>query len=337
MPANLTPQYKAAEQKYREAKTPQEKLRALREMLAVMPKHKGTDHLQGDVKRKIAQLTDEIEQVKKGGGKRHNEYVPREGAGQVVLLGPPNSGKSSLVGALTHASPEVGPYPFTTKKPLPAMMPYEDIQIQMVDMPPITETCYEGWLSNIVRSCDIVLLVVGVDDLDPDGSLRAIRKHMEDASVTFTVGDASGGEGEGGGEGEDDFRAMAKKTMVVVNKADLGEADLVRDLIRPEVGDLAIHETSCLTGAGLEDLRGAIYQALSIVRVYTKIPGKKADLSRPYVVKRGTTVMGIARMIHKDFAEHLRFARLWGHARFEGQPVEKSHVLEDRDVLEIHI
>jgi hypothetical protein len=331
MPANLTPQYKAAEQKYREAKTAQEKLRALREMFAVMPKHKGTDRLQGDIKRKIAQLTDEMEQAKKGGGKRHNEYVPREGAGQVVLLGPPNCGKSSLVGRLTHASPEIGPYPFTTKKPLPAMMPYEDIQIQLVDMPPITETCYEGWLSNIVRGCDIVLLVVGVDDLDPDGALRVIVKRMEEAGVTFTAGEGSAGE-----EG-DDFRAIVKKAMLVLNKVDLGEAGLVRDLVRPEVGEMPVHETSCLSGAGLEDLRQAIYQALSIVRVYTKIPGKKADLSKPYVVKRGTTVMGIARMIHKDFAERLRFARLWGHTRFEGQSVEKGHVLEDRDVIEIHI
>ena len=260
--------------------------------------------------------------------------MPREGAGQVVLLGPPNSGKSSLVGGLTHATPEVGPYPFTTKKPLPAMMPYEDIQIQMVDMPPITETFYEGWLSNIVR--ELRHRAAG----GRRGRPRSRRRHPGDSQAYGGRGrDLHGGgtapvEGEAGG---DDFRAIAKKTLVVLNKVDLGEADLVRDLVRPEVGDLAIHETSCTTGAGLEDLRRAIYEALSIVRVYTKIPGKKADLSKPYVVRRGTTVMGIARMIHKDFAERLRFARLWGHARFEGQPVEKTYVLEDRDVLEIHI
>lgn len=330
MPANLTPQYLAAEQKYREAKTPQEKLRALREMFAVMPKHKGTDHLQGDIKRKIAMLTDEIEHLKKSGGKRYNEYVQREGAGQVVLIGPPNSGKSSIIDRLTHATPEVGPYPFTTKKPLPAMMPYEDIQIQMVDMPPITETYYEGWFSNIVRSCDIVLLVVGVDDLDPDGSLGAILKHMEKAGVLFAR------EASGGSE-EDDFKTVTKKTMLVLNKADLEEADLVKDLLRPVVGDLPIYEVSCKTGRGLEDLRRAIYDSLTIVRVYTKAPGKKADLSRPYVIKQGTTVLEIARLIHKDFAERLKFARVWGHARFEGQPVEKNYVLQDKDVIEIHI
>ena len=330
MPANLTPQYLAAEQKYREAKTPQEKLRALREMFAVMPKHKGTDHLQGDIKRKISMLTDEIEHLKKGGGKRYNEYVPREGAGQVVLLGPPNCGKSSIVERLTNATPEVGPYPFTTKKPLPAMMSYEDIQIQMVDMPPITETFYEGWLSNIVRACDIVLLVVGVDDLDPDGSLSAILRHMEKAAVVFAR------EASGGSE-EDDFKTVTKKAMLVVNKVDLGEADLVGDLVRPVVGDLPAFGVSCKTGHGLEDLRRAIYEGLAIARVYTKVPGKKADLSRPYVIRRGTTVLELARMIHKDFAERLKFARVWGHARFEGQPVEKNYVLQDKDVVEIHI
>jgi ribosome-interacting GTPase 1 len=330
MPANLTPQYLSAEQKYREAKTPQDKLRALREMLTVMPKHKGTDRLQGDVKRKIAKLTEEIEHVKKSGGKRHNEYVPREGAGQVVLLGAPNAGKSSIIDRLTHASPEIGPYPFTTKKPLPAMMPYEDIQIQMVDMPPITETCYEGWISNIVRDCDIILLVVGVDDLDPDGSLEIVRRRMQEAGITFTGEDVARVD-------TDDFREAKKRTLVALNKADLGEASLVADLVRPVVGNVPIYEVSCKSGAGLEDLRQVIYQGLAVVRVYTKTPGKKPDMSKPYVVKRGTTIMDIARQIHKDFAERLKFARVWGHARFEGQPVEKGYVLRDKDVIELHI
>jgi hypothetical protein len=330
MPANLTPQYLEAERKYREAKTPQEKIRALKEMYSVMPKHKGTDRLQGDVKRKIAKLNEEIEHVKKGAGKRHNEYVPREGAGQVVLLGPPNSGKSSIIDRLTHATPEVGPYPFTTKKPLPAMMPYEDIQIQMVDMPPITETYYEGWLSNIVRDCDLVLLVVGVDELDPDGSLKVIYKHMEEASVLFTGEDVEKEEAP-------DYRSIKKKSLLALNKVDLGEAGIVRDLVQPVIGDVPIYDVSCESGVGLENLRQVIYEALAIVRVYTKVPGKKPDLSKPYVVKRGTTVMGIARAIHKDFAERLRFARVWGHTKYEGQPVEKSYVLQDKDVIEIHI
>jgi hypothetical protein len=330
MPANLTPQYLAAEQKYREAKTLPDKLRALREMLTVMPKHKGTDRLQGDIKRKIAKLSEEIEHVKKSSGKRYNEYVPREGAGQVVLLGAPNAGKSSIVDRLTHATPEVGPYPFTTKKPLPAMMAYEDIQIQMVDMPPITETYYEGWVSNIVRDCDIVLLVVGVDDLDPDGGLRVVCRRMEEAGVIFTAEDVAR-------EDIEDYRAAKKKTFVVLNKVDLGEAGIVRDLVRPVVGEVPIYEVSSKSGAGLEDLRRLIYQGLGVVRVYTKTPGKKADLSKPYVVRRGTTVLDMARQIHKDFAERLKFARVWGHARFEGQPVEKGYILQDRDVIELHI
>jgi ribosome-interacting GTPase 1 len=174
------------------------------------------------------------------------------------------------------------------------------------------------------------MLVVGVDDLDPDGSLGAIARHMEEASVVFTAESVARG-------ADDDFGVIRKQTLLALNKIDLGEADLVKDLVRPVIGDIPIHEISCKSGAGLEDLRRALYEALSIVRVYTKTPGKKADLSKPYVVRRGTTVLEMARLIHKDFAERLRFARLWGHTRFEGQPVEKTHVLADKDVIELHI
>ncbi len=329
MPANLPPQYHEAEQRYREAKTPQEKLHALKQMYAVMPKHKGTEKLQADIKRRISKLNEEIQQAKKTGVRRHTEYVKPEGAGQVILVGPPNSGKSSLIRALTHGQPDVAPYPFTTKKPFPAMMPYEDIQIQLVDMPPITESYYEGWISNIVRECDFVLLVVGLDDLDPDGNLKAIYAHLADSGILFTGEDVKR-------EDLPDFRTIKKKTMLTLNKVDLGGVAIARELIKPVIGAIPIVEVSCKTGEGIEKLRKLIYQALSVVRVYTKVPGKKPDMSRPYVVPRGTTVIDMAGQIHKDFLHSLKYARVWGHARFDGQAVGKDYVLEDGDIIELH-
>jgi len=328
MPANLPPQYFEAEQKYREAKTLQDKMRALKEMYAIMPKHKGTDKLQADVKRRISRLREEMEQTKKS-GRRHSDYVKKEGAGQVVLIGPPNSGKSSIIAALTHATPETGPYPFTTKKPMPAMMPYEDIQIQLVDMPPITETYYEGWFSNVLRECDLVMLVVGLDDLDPDGAVKAVLAHLERSGIELAAKASAGEEAP-------DYKTIKKQCLLVLNKTDLGGAKIATGLLKPVIGDIPVLEISCTSGSGIEDLRRILYETLSIARVYTKAPGKKPDMSKPFVVKKGTTVLEIAGIVHKDFKQNLKFARVWGHAKYDGQPVEKGYVLEDGDVIELH-
>jgi hypothetical protein len=329
MPANLTPQYFEAERKYREAKTAQEKIHALKQMFAVMPKHKGTDKLQADIKRRISKLHEEIEHGRKA-GRRHSDFIRKEGAGQVVLVGPPNSGKSSIVRALTHAEPEVGDYPFTTQKPAPAMMPYEDIQIQLVDMPPITESYYEGWLSNIIRECDLVLLVVGLDDLDPDGSVKAVLSHLKESGIVLAPEpDAA--------EEQPDYRTIQKKTRLVLSKSDLGGVNVMLELLRPVVGKIPAVPVSCSTGEGIGEIGRLIFDWLSVVRVYTKIPGKKADMAKPYVVGKGTTVIEIAGIVHKDFEHNLKFARVWGHAKYEGQPVEKNYELQDGDVIELHI
>jgi ribosome-interacting GTPase 1 len=328
MPANLTPQYFEAERKYKEADSPREKLHALKEMLSVIPKHKGTEKLQADIKRRISKLNDEIQQAKKGGGHRHSEYVKPSGAGQGVLVGPANSGKSSVVDRLTHASPEVAAYPYTTMKVLPAMMHYEDIQIQLVDMPPITETHYEGWFGNIIRESDIALIVLGLADLEPDKSLSVILDRMEDAGIRFVGGDPD--------QDLPDYRITEKKAILVVNKIDLGGTDIFIEMVRPLSGDIPVHCVSCLTGEGIEELRKLIFDALSIVRVYSKAPHKRADLARPYVVKKGTTVLEMANIVHRDFHDNLKFARVWGHTRFDGQPVEKDFVLQDKDIVEFH-
>src|SRR5437762_1488373 len=116
MPANLTPQYMDAERRFKEAQSVTDKIAALEEMMATIPKHKGTEKLQADLKKKMSAFRKESEQAKKG-GRRESFVVEREGARQLALAGCPNSGKSQLLRALTHATPEVAEYPYTTRMP----------------------------------------------------------------------------------------------------------------------------------------------------------------------------------------------------------------------------
>ena len=184
MPANLTPEFIAARERFQAAETPREKLAALEEMYAVIPKHKGTEHMRMDIKRRVSKLKQQVEQDRRKGGKHGYEFhVPPEGAGQVVIIGPPNAGKSEIVGRLTSAAPEVAEYPFTTRKPLPGMMEYEDIQIQLVDTPPIAKGFIEPWLTSIVRAADAVLLVA---DLSSDSLLEDIEVVTNELAVHKT-------------------------------------------------------------------------------------------------------------------------------------------------------
>ena len=165
MPANLTQQYKKAEDEYRRATTPEEELACLQKMLQEIPKHKGTDHLQAELKSKIAKLKKEIAAETTSGKKSGRGLrIPRQGAGTAILLGGPNAGKSRLICSLTRATPEVAPYPFTTQTPAPAMMPFEDVLVQLVDLPPLNLEHVEPWVWDIVRRADAVWIVVNVED-----------------------------------------------------------------------------------------------------------------------------------------------------------------------------
>jgi hypothetical protein len=328
VPANLTPQYKEAEERFRQAATREDKIAALREMLAIMPKHKGTEKLQADLKRRLSKLEEESDH--RGGGAHRFDpgHVPKEGAGQWVLLGPPNAGKSALLRALTHAHPEVAPYPFTTRVPLPGMMPFEDVQVQLVDTPAVTPEHSEPYLSNLAHTADGILLVLDVaaDDVEPEvAALRALldRGHVWPAGRALPP-DASP-------------LLTPKPVFVVLNKSDLDGDGSFAALARDAVGeDLPAFPVSAEVGSGLKELRQALFQALGRIRIYAKEPGKKPDLERPFVLPAGATVLDLAKSVHKDIAEHLKFARVWGAVRFGGQQVERDHPLSDRDVVELH-
>ena len=327
MPANLTPEYYKAEEEYRRASSPQERLEGLKKMLAAIPKHKGTDKMQADLKRRIAQAREEVQ--KAGKKKGFSIKVEREGGAQVTLAGPPNSGKSQLVSALTNTSLEVAPYPFTTRTPHPAMMPFEDIKIQLVDLPPVCSQHLEFWVPNIIRVSDFILIVVDLSSpnvLDElEDTLHVLEEHKI-KPVNYKP--------------EEDFWAsvMEKRAWLVGNKIDVsGAQDNWEVLKELYFGRFGLSAVSATTGEGLERLKAEIVEALEIIRVYSKKPGKEPDMDQPFVLKKGSTLLDFAREVHKDFAENLKYARMWGHGKFEGQRVNRDYVLQDRDVIELHI
>ena len=329
MPANLTPDYKEAEQRFRQAASHEEKLVALREMLALLPKHKGTEKIQADLRRRIAKLEEEIQHAKKPGAHRPDPGpVKREGAGQWALIGPPNAGKSRLLASLTHAHPEVAPYPFTTHAPQPGMMPFEDVQVQLVDPPAVAAHHVEPYMTNLVRNADGVALVLDLAADDLDDGLAACRALLERARVWPRVRPLP----------PDPSPLLAMKPVfVVANKRDLDGDGTFAARAREALGEeLPFFAVSAERGEGLEELRRALFAELGRVRIYAKEPGRKPDLARPFVLARGATVHDLACAVHKDIAARLKYARIWGHARFDGQQVDREHVLADRDVVELH-
>jgi len=329
MPANLPPQYYEAERRYRLAKINQERLAILKEMWAIMPKHKGTDKLQADLKAKISRLKSEMQKKTRVGKSTYSHHIAREGAAQVVLLGPSNVGKSQILASLTGASPEVAPYPFTTRDTVVGMMKFENINIQLVDTPPITREYMEPWLSEIIREADLVLLTadLGRDSLLED--IETVIRKLEESKIKLVAREP---------EAKVMEEMRYKRVIIGANKRDLPNAKKHLRTLEDVYSDkFPICSLSAASRVGLGHLKEKIYKALNIIRVYTKSPGKEADRTEPIILKRGSTVMDAARAIHKDFANKLRYARMWGSSKFEGQKVQKDHPLEDGDILEFHI
>jgi len=328
MPANLTPEYLEAERRYREAKTQAEKLACLEDMLTVLPKHKGTDKLKADLRRKISKLKTAT-QTKKAAGKRDSAFrIDKEGAGQVVLAGPPNVGKSALVVALTNATPEVADFPHTTWKPTPGMMPVANIQIQLVDTPPLTREYVESELIDLIRRADVIAVVVDLNT-DPVQQLEDTVKILEEYRIAPRSFQ----------ERYPDQRGWTfRPFLVLANKCDDGTAEehfeIFRELLDEEWPALPI---SARNGRNLEALKDKVVELLEIIRAYSKAPGKEPDLTAPFVLKRGSTVGDLAGKVHKDFQDKLKWAKVWGSGVYEGQMVNRDYVLHDGDVVELHI
>jgi small GTP-binding protein len=317
MPANLTPQYMEAERRFKQATTVEERIAALEEMMSVMPKHKGTEKLQADLRKKMSALRKDSEDQRKSAGHRDYHVVERQGARQLALVGSPNSGKSQLLRALTKATPEVADYPFTTRTPVPGMMIFENVRLQLVDLPPISPEHTESWVVQVIRNADAVLWIIDLSDDD-------VLDRMEETE-TFLSG------------AKTDLKSM--KVLIVGNKKDAegaaARAAIVGEMYGARFPILTMSALSA-TSSELEAIKRVVYDFLDVVRVYTKAPGKKPDLDDPYVVPRGSTVLDVAEKVHRDFLEKLKYARIWGTGKADGIMVPRDFAISEGDILELH-
>ena len=323
MPANLTPAYLEAERRFRAAKSPLEKIAALEEMLAVMPKHKGTDHLRAELRTRIAKLNQSLD--KKTATQRASMVIEKVGAAQVAVTGLTNAGKSQLVSSITNAAPAVGAYPFTTHSATPGMMPFENIQVQLIDTPPLAPQSIEWWLPHMLRRADALLIVVDLSD-DPLTRMEDTITQLGKMRVGLAAREPA----------EDETILSQKKALVAGNKMDLDDGENYRAL-QNKYGELPVVAISATTGSGLEELKRTIYQTLDIIRVYTKAPGQKPDFTDPIILDRGSTLEDAASSVHKDFTARMKYARIWGSGKHDGIMAKRDHVLQDGDIIELHL
>lgn len=337
MPTNVTPEFKKAQNAFRRARDPEEKLTLLREMLRLIPKHKGTEHLQSDIKSKIKDLTEDLRGPKKGGSRGGPPTTfKQEGAAQIALIGPPNSGKSAIHARLTGSHSVSEAYPFATQFPQPGMFPHEDASFQLIDLPSISREHPIAWIGNALQPADAALLIVDLSEpgcvertIEVIELLRNKRIHL----IADWPNEVQDPEAD-----DEDMFATLLPTLLVANKSDLlddpiGELEVLEELSGVDFPTIAV---SAETGDGFENLGHWLFEHLGVVRVYTKLPGKDPDRGTPFTIRHGQTVLDVAFQVHKDVAHNLKYARVWGSDSFDGQQVGKDHVLIDGDVVELH-
>jgi len=329
MAVNATPQYKKAEEEYRRAQSVQEQIDCLEQMLVLLPKHKASEKVQSDLKTRLKEARAELAAEKAAPKKVGKTFrFPRQGAGQIVILGGPNAGKSRLLAELTSARPEVAPYPFTTREPQPGMMPWEDVVVQLIDTPPITDSFFEAYLQNIIRSADAALLCFdGSSDDAPDHTGEVIRQI--ESRKTLLARES--------GFVEDDLTQVRVQTLLVPTRADdPGRADRIAYFEEIYPSRFAVQPVEFDRPDSIAALRDRVYRMLNVIRVYTKAPGKPAEYKSPFTIPAGGTVENLAEKVHKDLAAKLTHARIWGTSAHDGQSVGRDHVLVDRDLVELH-
>jgi ribosome-interacting GTPase 1 len=331
MPANLPPQYYELEREFNKESDLNEKLRLAKELLALMPKHKGTDKLQADMKAKIAKLKKDAE----GGGKKHgahrvddHSHIDREGAAQVIMIGPPNSGKSSLLESLTNSKPMIADYPFTTREPMAGMMTYETVQIQLIDTPAISEDQMPSYLPSLIRQADLIVLVCDISNFDTANCLDSLNARLSEKGIILAPKIPVEVENP---------RFLHKKTIIAAHKYLEEDWNKVLANIKGKFADFEIVPTSILDDESLDEFKATVFRALNIIRVFTKRVGHEPDYADPIILPIDGTVEDAARTLHKDFAEKFQFAKIWGKGKFEGQRVKSSFVLTDGDIIEFHI
>ncbi|MEM0358828.1 MAG: GTPase [Candidatus Hadarchaeales archaeon] len=372
MPANLPPEYFKAEQRYLQAKTLEEKIQATQELIRIAPKHKGTEKLLRMLKQRLAKLRRELEErERRRGGGGPSFAVKKEGCAQVALVGLPNSGKSTLLRKLTNARPEVADYPFTTRFPVPGMMDYEDVQVQLVEIPSIVEG--SSWGRGLgaqplsaARNADVIALVLDASS-HPLQQLEILVKELEESGVRLNRSPPKvtierreeGGIVIRGKElmegGEEEIKRILREhrihnAFVVVEERitpQTFEEVLEGSVVYRPCFVLLTKTDLCPTpslpipfkvidaGKDPGELKREIFQSLGLIRVYTKKPNEEPS-DKPLVLPKGSTPIDVARAIHKELEREMRAVRVWGSTRFPGQWVPRDYPLQDGDVVELH-
>ena len=330
MAVNLPPHYHDADARYKKAKTTEEKLTALREMWVLLPKHKASEKLQAILKTKISELTDQQEQEASGPKKAQpgTFKIPRQGAGQVVFLGPPNAGKSTLLSKLTKATPAVAPYPFTTREPIPGMMELDDVRVQLVDLPPITADHYESFITDVTRAADVAVLFLDLADDDGPAATQAVLERLKKSRRNLVPAKPE----------DDDPTVYSLPTFVLFTKADDEAADIRLEMAKEWLGErFPSFIVSAERGDGMAELKEKLFRILGVMRIFTKQPGKPVEKESPFTCPHGCTVAEFAGYVHNDFEEKVKSARVWGSGAFDGQTVGREHVLRENDIVELHL
>lgn len=331
MAVNLPPHYHDADARYKKAQTAADKLSALREMWVLLPKHKASEKVQAALKTKISELTDQIEQDKAGPKKAApgSFKIPRQGAGTVVFLGPPNAGKSALLAKLTNAKPEVAAYPFTTREPIPGMTDTAGVKVQLIDLPPITADHYEHFITDITRSADAAVLFLDLANDDGPAETQAAIDRLKKVRRELVREMPA----------DDDPTVYYLRTILVATKTDDEAADIRLEMAREWIADrFTLYVVSADRGDGLAELKQAIFDVLKVMRIHTKQPGKPADTSgAPFTCPVGSSVAEFAGCVHTEFEEKVKSARVWGSGVTPGQTVGRDHVLSDGDIVELQV
>ena len=333
MPANLPPEYYKLKHQLEAAKTDDERLSLMEEMLRITPKHKGSEKVISDLRRRIAKLRNAPD--KKGGTKRHTHHIPKQGAGQIILLGAPNVGKSQILASFTNAKPEVSRTPFTTREPAIGMLNYENIQFQLIDTPPMTADFVQPEILDLARNADMLLIVVNLAGDDVLDEVDIVASKLQGAKIEIggEIDDAEVDE-----SGSHTKNGSNKPVLIAANQMDDSNAPDRLEILKEFYSEtLEICPLSAATGEGREHLEKIIYDKLEILRVYTKTPGKRVDGDDPLVLPIGSTVIDAAMELHRDFAANLKFARVWGVNWHDGQSVSRDDHVHDGDILEFHV
>jgi uncharacterized protein len=281
-----------------------ERIRELRSILADLPGYRSGPY--ADIRKWV-----EGELVQTRTRKRvvHRDSIAvrREGAAQIALVGPPNAGKSSLLQALSAVQIKTGDYAFTTTRPVPAVTRIEGVLVQLVEIPGLIEGAHEGRgggrpLLGVLREADAILLCQ--EAAATTTALLAVTAELESAGIDLPA-------------------------ALAATKADEAEPGAIERL-RATFPDLEVVRVSVLEDESLDRLREALWRLTGLLRVYLRGDDDPVALRPP------VTVQDIAHSIHHELAARCEGARVWGpSARFPGQRVGRTHVLEDGDSVEI--